>query len=220
MPGQDIIDGVRSTRGETSRLYIQYCDAVQESELQVTHIGGEAIDPAKIYRVATTPTTIRDVAVFARMFEGRRQLGDEFVPLEVELMNHFARGVWAKIVAAVKAQAAIDVAAMDTNQNGVVDAHEFKAAGGTEADFARHDSNNDGVLDKEELEARAMAQLDLNGDGVISKAEIQAAMKRAGYHTAKGEYALVERMIDLVDTNKDGLIQIEELISFQRSTTK
>lgn len=59
----------------------------------------------------------------------------------------------AESALAVKAQPTIDFATLDTDQNGAVDVHEFKAAGGTEADFNRLDANKDGVLYKEELEA-------------------------------------------------------------------
>merc|ERR1712166_83727 len=42
-------------------------------------------------------------------------------------------------------------AKMDTNKDGVVDANEFAAAGGSKADFELADLNHDGVLDAEEI---------------------------------------------------------------------
>jgi len=44
-----------------------------------------------------------------------------------------------------------DVQSMDTNNDGVVDAAEFAAAGGSKQEFDQYDLNADGVLDADEM---------------------------------------------------------------------
>lgn len=73
--------------------------------------------------------------------------------------------------------------------------------------FEALDGNGDGSLTKAELEAHRAARLsdaDSNGDGMLSEAELAArgaerAQKRAA------------RMVERLDSDKDGLISQEEL---------
>ena len=48
---------------------------------------------------------------------------------------------------------------MDTNNDGVVDAAEFAAAGGSKQEFDKYDLNGDGVLDADEMALRAADKL-------------------------------------------------------------
>ena len=48
---------------------------------------------------------------------------------------------------------------VDSNKDGVVDAAEFVAAGGTEEEFNRFDKNKNGVLDKDEMALHSAARL-------------------------------------------------------------
>ena len=45
---------------------------------------------------------------------------------------------------------------MDTNNDGVVDAAEFAAAGGSKQEFDKYDLNGDGVLDAAEMAERVV----------------------------------------------------------------
>ena len=78
-------------------------------------------------------------------------------------------------------------------------------------DFATLDTNGDGQITMAELTAQGEARFaaaDTNGDGALSEAELLArASERADDRAAK----MVERMLERLDENDDGLIQQTEL---------
>lgn len=89
------------------------------------------------------------------------------------------------------------------------------AAAGAQAqerpDFATLDINGDGQITMEELAAQGEARFtaaDTDGDGALSEAELLArTSERAENRAAQ----MVERMLERLDANEDGLIQQSEL---------
>ncbi len=107
--------------------------------------------------------------------------------------------------------------------------------------FAQWDTNGDGQISREEAQAAGAAmalkhfdKLDLNKDGVVTKAEIQQARanRRAAFQQkfearfkaadtngdgglskeeAAKSFPWLARRFDQLDTNKDGLLTIDEL---------
>eukprot|EP00747_Dinoflagellata_sp_TGD_P093560 gnl/TRDRNA2_/TRDRNA2_165808_c1_seq1.p1 gnl/TRDRNA2_/TRDRNA2_165808_c1~~gnl/TRDRNA2_/TRDRNA2_165808_c1_seq1.p1 ORF type:complete len:240 (-),score=37.13 gnl/TRDRNA2_/TRDRNA2_165808_c1_seq1:301-1020(-) len=171
MPGELIVRGIKSTRGSISRLFLQYDDGVKEKaeSLEVTHVDGAVLDPEAIYRVATTWTTIKDVAVFSEYY-GLHGMPreEEFVPLEVELMSYFARKVWKRILKLCASADGVDVTVIDTDGDGFISKAEIQdcmkrlgvhVADGefTLVDFIVSvvDANQDGMVSAEEFKNSA-----------------------------------------------------------------
>jgi Ca2+-binding EF-hand superfamily protein len=74
-------------------------------------------------------------------------------------------------------------------------------------DFATLDVNGDGSLTQDELRAQGQARFaeaDANGDGALSADEMVAA---SGERAAKR----AARMIERLDANEDGVLQLEEM---------
>jgi len=172
LPGEVIVRGVQSTRGQVSRLFVQYDDSVAEEGGAIVRLAGAPVEPGRLYRVATTPTTIRDIAAFAEYFQEHGSPGDEeFAPLDAELLGHCARGVWRRIVNLCRPErkgGAANVGAVDLDGDGVVSKEEIQAAmrqlgmrvDGEEFTLAdlivsAGDLNEDGQVSTEDLEAEA-----------------------------------------------------------------
>eukprot|EP00931_Biecheleriopsis_adriatica_P064852 TRINITY_DN39534_c0_g1_i1.p1 TRINITY_DN39534_c0_g1~~TRINITY_DN39534_c0_g1_i1.p1 ORF type:complete len:619 (+),score=82.11 TRINITY_DN39534_c0_g1_i1:71-1927(+) len=131
MPGDLLVRGVKSTRGSTSRLFVQYDDGITEdASAGVTHVAGKPIELAKLYRVATTPTTIMDIPVFAEYYDKHSTFNDEVIPLECELMCHFARTLWHQLLRLCDPSASgdIDISKLDTNGDGIISKQEIQDA--------------------------------------------------------------------------------------------
>lgn len=78
---------------------------------------------------------------------------------------------------------------------------------GEQPDFATLDANSDGTITLEELRNRAanrFAEADSNGDGALSAEELTAQMSA---RAADGAARMIERM----DGNEDGLLQLSEI---------
>eukprot|EP00929_Paragymnodinium_shiwhaense_P046251 TRINITY_DN23545_c0_g1_i1.p1 TRINITY_DN23545_c0_g1~~TRINITY_DN23545_c0_g1_i1.p1 ORF type:complete len:547 (-),score=120.82 TRINITY_DN23545_c0_g1_i1:427-2067(-) len=122
MPGSLIVDGVKSTRGRVGRTFIQYCDAVKEENDVITSIGRCLVDPEKMYRVATTPPTLREVSAFYAYFQRHSECrAEEFVPLDVELLSYCARCIWDRICQLTL------IEGLDTDKNGAIGEKEIQA---------------------------------------------------------------------------------------------
>jgi len=132
MPGEVIVRGVKTTRGEISRLFIQYDDSVAEEDGVIIRLAGKAVDTEKLYRVATTPTTIRDVTVFADYFKaaGKELHEEEFSPLDVELLSYLGRSVWRKILRLCdpKGEGQAKTSVLDQDGDGIIDKEEIQDA--------------------------------------------------------------------------------------------
>ena len=115
----------------------------------VTRLAGADVDPDRLYRVATTPTTIRDIAPFTAYFNAHGGLPgwDDFCPLDSLLMAHFARLVW---------QAIFNL--LDADKSGHIDA----------AEFAKLDADGDGSISHEELHAMMRSRGYRVADGEVS----------------------------------------------------
>ena len=90
---------------------------------------------------------------------------------------------------------------------GAVTAQTAPAEMPERPDFATLDTDSDGALTMAELEARGNARFadaDTDGDGALSAEELVAQ------HTANAEER-VARMITRMDTNEDGILQMDEL---------
>ena len=120
--------------------------------------------------------------------------------VEQEVMSELNRNQKTRI-------SQLDVNQMDTNKDGVVDAKEFGAAGGSKQEFDKYDVNGDGVLDADELARRSAAQaqasedthrMDTNKDGVVDEREFMAA------GGSKQEF-------DKYDLNGDGVLDAREM---------
>mmetsp|Transcript_41211 Transcript_41211/g.69275 ORF Transcript_41211/g.69275 Transcript_41211/m.69275 type:complete len:574 (+) Transcript_41211:43-1764(+) len=149
IPGSVVVEAVRSTRGSINRLFVQYDDSCAEAEGVVTRLAGADVDPDRLYRVATTPTTIRDIAPFTAYFNAHGGLPgwDDFCPLDSLLMAHFARLVW---------QAIFNL--LDADKSGHIDA----------AEFAKLDADGDGSISHEELHAMMRSLGYRVADGEVS----------------------------------------------------
>ena len=83
--------------------------------------------------------------------------------------------------------------------------------GGEMPSFEELDTDGDGVVSAEELAAHADARfdsMDTDGDGVLSVEEITAMIEaEASSRAARG----VERMIERLDENDDGVISEDEM---------
>jgi Ca2+-binding EF-hand superfamily protein len=83
-------------------------------------------------------------------------------------------------------------------------------------EFGALDTNGDGGLTLEEMQAAAAARFaaaDTDGDGGLSAAEMLA--QREADNTERAERRAA-RMIERLDENEDGLVQIEELAEARR----
>lgn len=88
---------------------------------------------------------------------------------------------------------------------------EAKGGHGPRATFEELDANGDGNLTKEEMQAHRkarMASADADGDGNISKAELEAQIASKSSERVSRR---VDRMMEHLDTNSDGLISVAEL---------
>lgn len=100
MPGSVLQEGIKSTRGSISRLFTQYDDGLVEDENNnITHVNGQPLDPKRMYRIATSPTTVMDTPVWKEYFNKvGKPHEEEFIPLDFVLMAHFARSIWKKLL--------------------------------------------------------------------------------------------------------------------------
>lgn len=83
--------------------------------------------------------------------------------------------------------------------------------------FEELDANADGVITLDELEAQAaarFAEADTDGDGGLSAEEILAQRQAEQLERAQDR---AERLVDRLDDNGDGLVQVEELADGRRS---
>lgn len=71
---------------------------------------------------------------------------------------------------------------MDTNKDGVVDAEEFAAAGGSKEEFSKYDVNGDGVLDADELARRSAAQAEAAQEVSGKYNSLLTSLKKLGSH--------------------------------------
>lgn len=88
------------------------------------------------------------------------------------------------------------------------------------ADFATLDADGDGGVTLAELEALGAARfaaIDADGDGAVSAQELLA--HRAAQETVRATRR-AERMIERLDDNGDGVLQIEELHDPRRSVDR
>lgn len=89
----------------------------------------------------------------------------------------------------------------------------MKDAWRTLVNYQEWDTDKDGEITKEELEQavkNAFAFLDKNQDGHISPAELKAALTERTGRTSKG---LIGLMFEVLDTDKDGMVSMDELAS-------
>ncbi len=81
--------------------------------------------------------------------------------------------------------------------------------------FEDMDADSDGKVTKEEVtafHAARMAAMDTDKDGNLSEAELIAAQKtRQAEREAAREAKMAKRMIERRDTNKDGVLSLEEM---------
>lgn len=136
------------------------------------------------------------------------------------------------------ASARIDFAGADRNGDGFVDGSEIAAAfpregrGPGEGDamrrFKEQDANGDGRVDRAEWKGppQLFDRLDADKDGAITKGEVRgaagggfgaAAFRRQDAdgdgRIARGEWKLRPELFDQLDANKDGFLEMQELVA-------
>jgi hypothetical protein len=104
VPGLVLKVGLRETYNVPNPGWMQYDDGVQldEQGLEVTHIGGEPIDLARVYKVASISDfwRKRDAPTIGAYFELHKDLlpePDSGRPMHVVLLRLFAMEIWQRI---------------------------------------------------------------------------------------------------------------------------
>jgi len=107
MPGWLLAEGIQVTHtGEPIPGWMQYDDGVEEDYSQnppvVTHVGGEPINPDRVYRVATkiSDLTNGQSPPWTKYFKEHPYYlppKGAYVNIQAELMSYFARTLWWKL---------------------------------------------------------------------------------------------------------------------------
>jgi Ca2+-binding EF-hand superfamily protein len=146
-------------------------------------------------------------------------------------MNVKVPGILATLVSAmfwsaapaqpVVAAAATEFKAMDTNGDGKVTREEHAA--GAKAMFDKMDANHDGKVTAVEMEAahRAIAGGDATKSELSAAEKIKAVDQDGDGVLTTAEHAQASRaMFDKMDTNKDGVLTVEEMAAGHAATLK
>ena len=82
-------------------------------------------------------------------------------PEQIQQAIQRGKQLAATLIRAAKTegQTAIEIARMDTNQDGVIDRAEYIAVEGNDVDFNRYDMNGDRKLDRDEMQLLAAERL-------------------------------------------------------------
>lgn len=176
LPGKVIIDGVKSTHnGTITKMFVQYDDGVKEEDGTITHVAGTAIDANKLYWVATTPTTMRDIEVFAEYFKTHKQPDpEEFIPLEVEVLAYCGRKTWDRILQLV-ADHKLSLGEIDANHDGVFSKEELQMC---MKQLGLHVSDTEFSLVDYIVKS---GDIDHNGSISLDEAERQLKSRNGGY---------------------------------------
>ena len=111
MPGWLLAEGVQATHsGEPIPGFMQHDNGVIEDTTQsppvVTHVGGEPLDPDRIYKVATkiSDLTNGQSPPWTEYYKAHPELlppKGKYVNIQAELMGYFARTLWRKLWKAI-----------------------------------------------------------------------------------------------------------------------
>jgi len=103
---------------------------------------------------------------------------------------------------------------VDTNQDGVIQYHEFCRAIKDMVEDLKKSTAMPGVADMPHAELESYLQRlfkigDRDGNGVLSPEEFESLLRKSGF---KFDNATIRRIMNVVDTNHDGVIQYEEFV--------
>lgn len=196
MPGWLLAQGVEATHtGEPIPGWMQYDVGVREEYRNerpiVTHVGGEPLDPDRIYRVVTkiSDLTNGQSPPWTEYFTAHPELlppKGAYVNLYFTLMSYFARNLWRKIWEALSLEL---------------------------ADNCYDYMSDEPCIDECNAAARLRA-LDRDGDGVVTVEEMQQGLHDLlGYAVDDREMTLAQFVHAFADTTGDGSVTLED---FQR----
>lgn len=199
MPGWVLAKAIQETHaGCPIPGWLQYDGDVQEVYPQgkdgpsvVTEIAGHALDPTRMYRVATkiSDLTNGQSPTFTEYYTANpKAIPSEgsLVNISVELMGYFSRNLWRKIWESLEPSMHFDHSLGSEGKNG------------------------------SECQVR-LAELDSDQDGVITVDDIHAALSDVlGLAVHSEEKRLATMVHTYADVNNDGEVTIEDLELFAK----
>mmetsp|Transcript_16193 Transcript_16193/g.33498 ORF Transcript_16193/g.33498 Transcript_16193/m.33498 type:complete len:678 (-) Transcript_16193:119-2152(-) len=190
MPGWLLAAGIEATHaGDPIPGWMQYDIGVHQDDRysppRVTHVGGQPLEPERIYRVATKISDLtngQSEPLTQYYTENNHLLPPKgaYINIQSELMTYFARNLWRKIWEATTR--VIDKECM--------------------------------VDDNCAAEAR-LDVLDKTGDGEVTVDELQDALRDlVGYSVDEREQSLAKFVHSFVDSNGDGTVRVEDIETY------
>jgi hypothetical protein len=190
MPGWLVEAGTVATHsGPPIPGWMQYdVDVIETDDGRITHVGGEALDPQRMYRVATKigDLTNGQSAPLTSYYKANPELippKGAYVNIHAELMGYFARNFWRKIWEAVAPVLSGTGETCETNPSMECDASGrlFRLTDGSEEvtvdDIHRTLGSKIGLSMHPEEKSLARfihSFADVTGDGKVTLADLEA----------------------------------------------
>lgn len=198
MPGWLLVKGVQATHdGEPKPGWFQYDYGVQEDTSVnppvVTHVNGQPLDSAKMYRVATKigDLTNGQSPPFTDYYKAHPEMlppKGAYVNIHSELMSYFGRNLWRKLWDAMTEIMRSEGWGQDDNVTASINGRgpEFR-----------------------------LKQLDSDGDGTVTVQDIQKGLEEhLGYSIDERETTLAEFVHRFADTTGDGQVTLKDFELF------
>mmetsp|Transcript_20758 Transcript_20758/g.57367 ORF Transcript_20758/g.57367 Transcript_20758/m.57367 type:complete len:631 (+) Transcript_20758:1259-3151(+) len=224
MPGWLLAEGIQATHlGPPIPGWMQYDNGVIEDTSVhppvVTHVGGEPIEPDRVYRVATKVSDLTgpQSPPWQKYYLAHPEVmppKGNYVNINAELFPYFARTLWRRLWQAITEEISSKHAEDGDEQNpsSVANSPSGMTRKSSAGDLSKSVTSLASInSDPSEY----MSVLDRTGDGTVTVEEIQLALKTMlGVSIDKREKTFAKFIHDYADTTGNGKITITDIRHF------